>query len=417
MKFHEIDTVGNIWIQRLATKPAWGSADEGRIIFTQDNNTMYYGTDTGWTSSFVFKNIAVAGQATVVALNDDDTLTFVSGTGITVTTNVGAQSVTITTKDTEIVHADTIGAVGTKTHATIDAHIDSKTQHQATGEIVGTTNSQTLTNKTLTTPTIVAAGWSNANHTHVDVPTGGIISHNSLSDKGTTSHANVDAHIASETEHGATGKVVGTNNSQTLYNKTLITPVIASFANATHNHMSVAGGGILFVSGAKIWIYENDATKWPGWSISASSTDAVIAVKGSTGAYNVAGGTQAGTWSQPTHTHAGVDHLHTGGEHTHDTSSHVLTYDEIPAHRHQLAWSDPGVAGPYARQWGFGSYTGSAGWGNTTPVGGGLGHDHGATASASGYTGASDRDLTVGANATASTYRPLAHVGIIIVKA
>lgn len=43
--------------------------------------------------------------------------------------------------------------------------------------------------------------------------------------------------------HGTSGFVVGTNNTQTLTNKTLTTPTIASFVNATHDHGSAAGGG------------------------------------------------------------------------------------------------------------------------------------------------------------------------------
>ena len=45
---------------------------------------------------------------------------------------------------------------------------------------------------------------------------------------------------------GATdGVVVGTDATQTLTNKTLTTPTIASFTNATHNHTNAAGGGTL----------------------------------------------------------------------------------------------------------------------------------------------------------------------------
>jgi hypothetical protein len=40
-----------------------------------------------------------------------------------------------------------------------------------------------------------------------------------------------------------TGSVVGTTDTQTLSGKTLTTPTIASFANATHDHTSAAGGG------------------------------------------------------------------------------------------------------------------------------------------------------------------------------
>lgn len=41
--------------------------------------------------------------------------------------------------------------------------------------IVNTNESQTLTNKTLTTPTISGTGWTNANHTHAGATTGGLI--------------------------------------------------------------------------------------------------------------------------------------------------------------------------------------------------------------------------------------------------
>jgi len=60
--------------------------------------------------------------------------------------------------------------------------------------------------------------------------------------------AEANAHInASANVHGLSGGslVVGTTSAQTLSNKTLITPTIASFANATHNHTSATSGGTL----------------------------------------------------------------------------------------------------------------------------------------------------------------------------
>jgi trimeric autotransporter adhesin len=47
------------------------------------------------SSQNIFKNIAVAGQSTVVADSNDDTLTFAAGTGITITTNATTDTVTI----------------------------------------------------------------------------------------------------------------------------------------------------------------------------------------------------------------------------------------------------------------------------------------------------------------------------------
>lgn len=135
--------------------------------------------------------------------------------------------------------------IGTFDHATIDLHLLSANEHGATGAVVGTTNAQTLTNKTLTLPTI--ADLTNAAHDHSNAAGGGAISHADLTFAGSNPHADIDDHLAGTTEHGATGVVVGTTNAQTLTNKTLTTPTIGSFANATHDHADDAGGGALYV--------------------------------------------------------------------------------------------------------------------------------------------------------------------------
>ena len=57
-------------------------------------------------------------------------------------------------------------------------------------------------------------------------------------------------HIAATTDfHGVTGTVVTTTATQTVSGKTLTTPTIASFVNATHDHTATAGGGNVPQSG------------------------------------------------------------------------------------------------------------------------------------------------------------------------
>ena len=66
-------------------------------VFTSANYTKLAGisgTNTG--DQNIFKNVAVAGQSTVVADSTNDTLTLVAGTNITLTTDAATDTVTIT---------------------------------------------------------------------------------------------------------------------------------------------------------------------------------------------------------------------------------------------------------------------------------------------------------------------------------
>jgi hypothetical protein len=69
--------------------------------------------------------------------------------------------------------------------------------------------------------------------------------------------------------------------------------------------VSISSG---IVSGVKMYFYQNTAPA--GWTIDGSVADTLLGVKGGTGAYNIAGGSLAGTWSQPGHTHTVSDHTH-----------------------------------------------------------------------------------------------------------
>lgn len=77
-------------------------------------------TDKG-SSQNIFKNIAVAGQSTVVADGNDDTLTLVAGNSITITTDAVTDAITIASSYVPVTtsYAEDIvtsGGVGTVTH-------------------------------------------------------------------------------------------------------------------------------------------------------------------------------------------------------------------------------------------------------------------------------------------------------------
>lgn len=81
----------------------------------------------------------------------------------------------------------------------------------------------------------------------------------------------------------------------------------------TRNSLNNKWLGVMYGNNnSKMWFYSNSAED--GWIIdSTAPTDCVLALKGGAQAYNVSGGNEAGTWTQP---------------------NHILTEAQIPAHDH-----------------------------------------------------------------------------------
>ena len=76
------------------------------ITITESGGAVTIAASGGGSgASVAFKTIAVAGQSNVVADAADDTLTLVAGTNVTLTTNAGSDSVTITSSDTDTTDA------------------------------------------------------------------------------------------------------------------------------------------------------------------------------------------------------------------------------------------------------------------------------------------------------------------------
>jgi len=170
--------------------------------------------------------------------------------------------------------------IGSNSHATIDTHISATAAHGATGAVVGTTNTQTLSAKTLTTPTISATGFTNAQHAHAAANSGG-----TLTTLGTVTTGNVDAVVSQATTslagkaEFATAAEINTGTSTThsvgvdqfvASNRNLrfMTFVLVAAATANTVQSSIGGRWYLPFTGTLV---QADAT--PYW-FSASTTTA-----------------------------------------------------------------------------------------------------------------------------------------------
>jgi hypothetical protein len=195
--------------------------------------------------------------------------------------------------------------------ATLDIHFADTAAHGTTGAVVGTTNTQTLTNKTLTSPTIndgttnldggtfilpqatspsqtaegsavwdsdsdlLTVGTGSGRKTLVDTDSAQTLTNKSISgeqiNSGTVADARIastlardselSAHAATTATHGVSGVIVGTANAQTLTNKTLTSPTI-------NDGITNLDGGVFVLpqtttptqtaDGSAVWDYDDD---------------------------------------------------------------------------------------------------------------------------------------------------------------
>ena len=69
------------------------------IVGNAVSDTITFNNIDKGSDQYIFKNIAVSGQSTIVADSNDDTLTFVAGSNITITTNATNDTITIDSPD------------------------------------------------------------------------------------------------------------------------------------------------------------------------------------------------------------------------------------------------------------------------------------------------------------------------------
>lgn len=156
----------------------------GSVVGTSDSQTL---TNKTITSPVI--NTGVSGTAIL----DEDNMASDSDTQLATQQSIKAYV------DSEISSTETYADNAVSTHAALTA------THGVSGAIVGTSDSQTLTNKTIDADNNTISNL--AHGSEVDNPSSGV--------------------------HGVTGSVVGTSDSQTLTNKTLTSPVLNTGVSGT----------------------------------------------------------------------------------------------------------------------------------------------------------------------------------------
>jgi hypothetical protein len=219
MDFHEINAIGPVWIQRVATLPAWDSLFEGRMVYALDSDLMSYADDAEWITVGNVRGPATNTDAYIPQWDGANSKILKNGLAFSTDTALGVSDSTISSQKAIKTYIDVSHAALTIVHG-------------ATGAVVGTTNSQTLTNKTLTSPVINTQVTGTAIETG-DAPTDSTTIFPSSHTVKTyidgliaAGGGSLATHAALTIAHGATGAVVGTTNSQTLTGKTLTSPIV-----------------------------------------------------------------------------------------------------------------------------------------------------------------------------------------------
>jgi hypothetical protein len=224
--------------------------DSGDFIFVSAGTYA----NTGWVQTL---KPATVGSDPISFTQFSGAGTFTAGNGLTLDGTVFEID-------------DTITATKSYVDTELDAHIDlTDNVHGVSGNVVGTSDSQTLTNKTLGSGTVLSASIDAVNTytiTNLEEPVGNQDAATKFYVDGAVNGVagDLSTHESATTGiHGVTGNIVGTSDSQTLTNKTIngSSNTISNIANASLVNDSITINGSATALGGSVTLDTDDVAE------------------------------------------------------------------------------------------------------------------------------------------------------------
>jgi hypothetical protein len=223
--------------------------DSGDFIFVSAGTYA----NTGWVQTL---KPAIIGTDPISFTQFSGAGTFTAGNGLDLNGTVFSIDEDIT-------------ATRTYVDGEVDAHTGLTSAHGVTGDVVGTSDGQTLTNKTLGSGTVLSANIDAANTytiANLEEPVNNQDAATKFYVDGEVSNVSGDltTHETATTGiHGVTGHIVGTSDSQTLTNKTIDgnSNTLSNIANGSLVNDSITINGNLTALGSSVTLDTDDISE------------------------------------------------------------------------------------------------------------------------------------------------------------
>ena len=235
----DADSTGQfqLWVKNTTPNELWGTDDAGSDfqLGTASATNLSLGTVTATTMDV---NSSAGTNATLIAADTDDAGLLTAAGFDAIAANTGKDTTGIYHSNRAILDATT-ASFTTTLSSEISANTSKTTNATHTGQVTGATV-LTLDKTAITDQTLATA--TSADTVLIIDATDGLTKKAAIADFAS---AGGDMSAAVYDPATITEQLIGLTAIQTLTNKTLTTPTIGDFTNATHAHTANASGGTL----------------------------------------------------------------------------------------------------------------------------------------------------------------------------